>query len=201
MGREFSMPRRVNPKHKGQPDLAAEFAVVHPSIEQAARLASAALTELGVRHVLIGGVAVGAYAKPRTTKDVDFLVGPEAWPSRGLIVYPIHGLPVQVGDIAIDTLLAPHEAPTIEEALERGITSEGIPVAPPEVLVLMKLIADRAQDRHDIDTLLGVVDHETVREYVERHGPEYVEALAAAITEHERQREKQERGPTRRLTR
>jgi hypothetical protein len=154
-----------------------------------------------VRHVLIGGVAVGAYAKPRATKGVDFLVGPEAWPRRGLIVYPINGLPVQVGDVAVDTLLAPHEAPTIEEALARGIASEGIPVAPPEVLVLMKLIADRAQDRHDIDTLLGVVDHDVARAYVEQHGPEYLDALAAAIAEYERQREKLERGPTRRLTR
>ncbi|MFV8752239.1 hypothetical protein ACNOYE_16955 [Nannocystaceae bacterium ST9] len=184
---QFTMARRSRPKRSGQPDLAAEFEVVNHTIETAARLASARLTELGVRHVLVGGLAVGAYAEPRATKDVDFLVGPEAWPTTGVIVSPIPGLPVQVGKVAVDTLLAPSEAPGIEEALARGIMSEGIPVAPAEVVLLMKLIADRARDRYDVAALLEVVNHESAREYVARYGPEYLDALANAIREYERQ--------------
>jgi hypothetical protein len=186
MRHQFTMARLPNPKRKGRPDLAAEFEVVNRTIETAARLASARLAELGVRHVLVGGLAVGAYADPRATKDVGFLVGPEAWPTSGLIVSPILGLPFRVGQVAIDTLLAPAEAPGIEEALARGIESEGIPVAPPEVIVLMKLIADRPRDRYDIASLLEVVDHDVIREYVEQFGPEYLPALEAAIRDHER---------------
>jgi hypothetical protein len=181
--------------------LLAEFEVVNPRIEQATRVAAARLSELGVRYVLIGGVAVGSYAKPRATKDVDFLVGPEAWPSTGLIVSPISGLPFQVGDVPVDTMLAPRQAAGIEEALARGLESEGILVAPPEVLVLMKLIADRPQDRHDVDSLLGVVDHELVREYVARYGPSYLDDLAAAIQEHERQQKRLQEAIFRRLNR
>ena len=184
--REFTMAPRSRPKRKGRPDLAAEFEVVNATIETAARVASARLTELGVRHVLVGGLAVGAYAEPRATKDVDFLVGPEAWPTSGIIVSPIPGLPVQVGKVAIDTLLAPLEAPGIEEALGRGIESEGIPVAPPEVVLLMKLIADRPRDRYDIAALLEVIDHDVALEYVEKFGPDYLPALESALQEHQR---------------
>jgi hypothetical protein len=184
--RQFTMAPRHHSKRKGHPDLAAEFEVVNATIETAARVASARLTELGVRHVLVGGLAVGAYADPRATKDVDFLVGPEAWPTSGIIVSPIPGLPVQVGKVAVDTLLAPAEAPGIEEALERGIESEGIPVAPPEVVVLMKLIADRPRDRYDVASLLEVVNHDVIRDYVQRFGPDYLPALEAAIQEHQR---------------
>lgn len=193
MRHQFTVARRTNPKYRALPDLGAEFEVVNPTIETAARMASARLSELGVRHVLVGGLAVGAYAEPRATKDVGFLVGPEAWPTSGLIVSPIPGLPVQVGKVAVDTLLAPPEAPGIEEALERGIFSEGIPVAPPEVIVLMKLIADRARDRYDIAALLDAVDHEVARNYVARHGPDYCDALEAAIHEYHRQADKDDR--------
>jgi hypothetical protein len=186
MRHQFTMARLPNSRRKGRPDLAAEFEVVNRTIETAARVASARLTELGVRHVLVGGLAVGAYAEPRATKDVDFLVGPEAWPTSGLIVSPILGLPFRVGNVAIDTLLAPAEAPGIEEALGRGIESEGIRVAPPEVIVLMKLIADRPRDRYDVAALLEVVSHDVIREYVQRLGPEYLPALEEAIEDHER---------------
>jgi hypothetical protein len=183
------MPRLANRKRNGQPNLAAEFEVVNLAIETAARTASALLTELGVRHVLVGGLAVGAYAEPRATKDVDFLVGPEAWPTSGIVVRPIPGLPFQVGKVAIDSLLAPEEAPGIEEALGRGIESEGIPVAPPEVVLLMKLIADRPRDRYDVAALLEVVSHTVAREYVERFGPDYLPTLEAAIQDHQRRQD------------
>ena len=184
MARRSSRPS----KRRGLPDLAAEFEVVNPRIEEAARAASARMRELGVRHALVGGLAVGAYARPRATKDVDFLVGSEAWPTSGSIVSPIPGLPFRVGTVEVDTLLAPAEAPGIEEALARAKESEGIPVAPPEVVMLMKLIAGRPQDVADLDALLEVVDHGLVQQYVSRHASEYVEDLEAAIRDHGRPR-------------
>jgi hypothetical protein len=171
----FKVLLGMNPSDReaGQPDLKAEFEVVNARIEQAARDASAKLTQLGVRHVLIGGLAVGSWARPRATKDVDFLVGPEAYVSHGSIISMIPELPWQVGTVAVDNMLAPHEAPSIEEALGRGIVDEGIPIAPPEVIVLMKLIAKRPQDIADLAALLEFVDHDVARDYVAKHGPRY----------------------------
>jgi len=46
------------------------------------------LTELGVPHALIGGLAVGLNGHPRATKDVDYMVGPEAFETtEPLLVY------------------------------------------------------------------------------------------------------------------
>ena len=159
---------------------------MNPRIEQATRTAAARMHELGVRHVLVGGLAVGAYARPRATEDVDFLVGPEAWPTSGNIVSAIPGLPFRVGTVEVDTLLAPAEAPGIEEALARAVESEGIPVAPPEVVMLMKLIAGRPQDIADLHALLDVVDHALVRQYVATHASDYAPDLEAAIREYGR---------------
>ena len=188
MRRQFTMGRRSNPpaSRRGQPDLKQQFEVVHPDITQATRVASAKLAELGVRHVLVGGMAVGAYARPRATKDVDFMVGPEAWPTEGVIVSAIPGLPFRVGKIDVDTLMAPGEAPGIVEALERGITSENIPIVPPEVLILMKVIAGRAQDIADIHALLDVVPVTTARAYVQTYAPDYLDNLNEILTERAR---------------
>ena len=53
--------------------------VVSPAILQRAARVSRLLTKLGVPHALIGGLAVGVHGHPRATKDVYFLVGPEAF--------------------------------------------------------------------------------------------------------------------------
>lgn len=189
MFRQFTMTRRSNPptRRRGQPNLAAQFEIVHPRIAEATRVASARMTQLGVRHALVGGMASGAYARPHATKDVDFLVGPEAWPSSGKIVSPIAGLPFNYDGVPIDTLLAPSEAPTIEEALCRTMTSEGIPIAPPEVVILMKLIAGRPHDLADADAILSVTPVAVVRAYVAAHAPDYQEDLETLIASHERQ--------------
>ena len=55
--------------------------VVSARVLDDARRVSATLTELGVPHALVGGLAVGLHGHPRATKDVDFLVGAEAFAS------------------------------------------------------------------------------------------------------------------------
>lgn len=47
------------------------------SLERALARASAALTDAGLRWALVGGLAVGARAEPRTTRDVDLAVAVE----------------------------------------------------------------------------------------------------------------------------
>ena len=61
------------------PDPSLLVGVVAPEVLDAMRVASAALKSAGVRHVVVGGLAVGAHGYPRATKDVDFLVGDEAF--------------------------------------------------------------------------------------------------------------------------
>ena len=73
------------------------------------------------------------------------------------------------------------KAPSLDEALARPMESEGIPVAPPEVLVAMKLIAGRPQDDVDVEKLLEVVDVDKVRAYVAEHAPDYVEVLVSTV--------------------
>src|SRR2546426_10611189 len=55
------------------------LAAVQESVRVAAEEASRRLRDLGSRHALIGGLAVGASGAPRNTTDVDFLVGLEAF--------------------------------------------------------------------------------------------------------------------------
>jgi hypothetical protein len=62
---------------KPDPNLLVD--VVSRKVLDAWKAASAALTRAGVRHVVIGGLAVGANGHPRATKVVDFLVGDEAF--------------------------------------------------------------------------------------------------------------------------
>jgi hypothetical protein len=50
------------------------FDLLHPRFQKAAKRASQDLTRLNIKHVLIGGIAAGAYGRPRATDDIDFLV-------------------------------------------------------------------------------------------------------------------------------
>jgi len=65
------------------PDLTLLDGVVAPCILDAMRIASEHLTKVGIRHALVGGLAVGAHGHPRAIKDVEFLVGEEAVAHRG----------------------------------------------------------------------------------------------------------------------
>jgi deoxycytidylate deaminase len=54
-----------------KPDPTLLIDVVAPKVLEALRLASEALTTARVRHVVVGGLAVGVNGYPRATKDVD----------------------------------------------------------------------------------------------------------------------------------
>src|SRR4051812_7295339 len=61
------------------PDLERLRGVVAPEGLHAAGVAPRMPREAGVPPALAGGMAVGAHGSPRTTDDVDFLVGDEAF--------------------------------------------------------------------------------------------------------------------------
>jgi hypothetical protein len=109
----FTVARRSVVK---TPDPALLDGIVNPRVLDAMRRASEAMAGMGVRHVVVGGLAVGAHGHPRTTAAVDFLVGEEAFEHHagGIVTLRV---PVQVNGVAIDCLsIAPGE-PYLTDAL------------------------------------------------------------------------------------
>jgi hypothetical protein len=145
------------------------------------------LTELGVPHALIGGLAVGIHGHPRATKDVDFLVGDLAFER----VAPILVFRDELRDLVrvgvIDLMPIPAELSELADALRVPAAGE-IPVIGPEALTLLKLRANRPQDRADLIALINSgLDIGAVTTYLKRHSPdlvprfgEWVEASTAA---------------------
>ncbi len=137
------------------------------------------LAEVGVPHTLIGGLAVGVHGHPRATKDVDFLVGQEAFESTSpLLVYraELSDL-VRIG--VVDLLSVPPEYPSLAEHLEAAEPGT-VPIIPVKALVLLKMHANRPQDRADVTALLRAgIDEAEVRDYLRERAP----ALASRFAE------------------
>ena len=152
-----------------RPDLTRVEGIVAPRVLDAMRTAAATLTKLGVRHTLVGGLAVGANGYPRATKDVDFLVGEEAFEHHeGGLVTMKPGMPIQVAGVAVDFL-------TIgagEEHLVAALSDE-VAAAPP--LVYLKLKSPRSKDRTDVIELVKAgIDVDCVRAYLASNEPGFV---------------------------
>ncbi|HEV8239618.1 MAG TPA: hypothetical protein VGS57_09635 [Thermoanaerobaculia bacterium] len=166
------------------PDVALLETTVAEPILNAMNTASAKLTELGVRHVLVGGLAVGAWGHPRATKDVDFLVGEEAFEHHaGGLVTMKYGVPIQVGGVPVDLLSA--AANRCEDALADAIAgTTGVPVAPIEVLIYLKLASPRPRDLADVVELIRLgVDRERIRTDLGARAPELVERWDRAVAD------------------
>jgi hypothetical protein len=143
--------------------------------------ASRHLAELGIPHALIGGLAVGLHGYPRATKDVDFLVGDEAFDrTEPLLVFraELRDL-VRVG--VVNLMPLPHGHEELAEYLDLPAGDE-IPVIGPEGLVLLKLLANRPQDRADVGMLLGRgLSVATVTAYLRRYAPALVSRFAEIV--------------------
>lgn len=165
-----SMVRNLTQTPSDQPDLAAVREVVSDKIWLALVDSSAELKRLGVRHALIGGLAVGAYGYPRATKDVDFIVDDSGWEERssGLVVMRV-GLPVRAHGIDVDHLSIPSGEKHLVSAIVDAQVSEGVPVAPIEEVIYLKLVTPRQRDLNDIAELLsrGAVDETVVEQYLQ----------------------------------
>lgn len=162
---------------KPDPSLLTE--AVPPKVLDAWKRASELLTRAGVRHVVIGGLAVAANGYPRTTQDVDFLVGSEAFVHHdGGIVTLRPEVPFQIGGVAID-LLSPQPN---ESFLEDALASPPGSFAEAPLLVYLKLKSPRMKDRADVVELVkGGVDVGACRAYLAAHAPSFVAAFDAAV--------------------
>jgi len=141
---------------------------VPPLVLRAVREAHAAYASLGARHALIGDLAMVFHGQPRQEPDVAFLVGHEAFETRGLVVSFRAGVPLAVGDVAVDSIVAPAPFRAIlDEALDRALDLDGVPVVTAEHLVFMKLISTSRRDMADVEALVrsGSVDVERARRF------------------------------------
>lgn len=148
------------------------FRFVDASVERALRQASASLTTAGVRHVICGGLAVGAYGYIRATRDADFLVGDEAFIVQGGLVSFVPGVPLKIAGIDTDMVPMEEGMRFLEAEIADPIDFDGMPLISPEGLVAMKLISFRRKDQLDIAELIecGATDYEMCADYLEANG-------------------------------
>lgn len=126
--------------------------------------------------VIIGGVAASLIGRPRMTKDVDFLAwlderrwgelaaaapqygfafrtsDPLAFAAESRVLLLVH----QPSGIEVDVTFGalPLEAAIIERAIAVEIRGLSLPIAKPEDLVIMKLVAHRPRDLADVESVL-----------------------------------------------
>ncbi len=153
-------------------NLSALDGTVAPSVLDAMRRASDELTRIGVRHALVGGLAVGAHGYPRATKDVDFLVGDEAFEHHaGGIVTMKPGIPIQVGGVLVDLLsVQPDDGALSNVPVVR--TGAEVPIAPIEALIHLKLKSPRLKDAADVIELLKAgIDQTRCRAWLAANAP------------------------------
>lgn len=136
------------------------------------RLLTQALATAGLRHALIGGLAVSVLTEPRATEDIDLLIAPEDWDSVRRALAPLGyadlSAPMDLSTVrlrrltkiagedclVLDLVLADE---ALREALDRPMALEldGVTyaVAPPDVLIALKRRRLSPRDRDDIAAL------------------------------------------------
>ena len=168
------MRSRRTPVKVPDPSLLDE--VVNPRVLEAMRRASDAMKAIGVRHIVVGGLAVGANGYPRATADVDFLVGDEAFEHHADGVVTLR-VPIQVNGIPVDYLSVGPD----EQHLGDAIAAEPGSFAPVPVLVYLKLKSPRSKDRTDVIELIKAgIDVGVCREYLASNAPHFVAPFDAA---------------------
>jgi hypothetical protein len=162
-----------------RPDPSLLQGVVASEVLDAMKVASAALKRVGVRHVVVGGLAVGANGFPRATNAVVFFVGDEAFERHaGGLVTLRPGVPVQVNRVAVDFIGADAAEGFLEATLEgaSGSMMEGPP------LVYMKLKSPRHKDRTDVIELVKAgLEVDRCRDYLSAHAPSLVAEFDDAV--------------------
>lgn len=159
------------------PDLELLEGAVAEPVLQALRATSEQLGRLGVRHWIVGGLAVAAHGYRRNTQDVDFLVGDEAFEHHaGGLITMKPGVPIQANGVVVDHL----SATSAENFLTRDLPPAGVTlkVAPIEILAYLKLKSPRSKDRTDLIELIKAgADVARCRAWLLANAPHFVTAL------------------------
>ena len=165
---------------------------------QALREVCRLLSENGIRHAVIGGIAVSVYGWSRATRYVDLLIGDEAWERQasGALIPRIE-LPERINEVPIDYLPIDVAGGFLAQAFLRPTWTDGVPIAPAEVVVCTKLIRLAMRDQADIVEIVkaNVIDRETVRAFLAEHTPMLVGRWDALVTQAEAEIERSPRQP------
>jgi hypothetical protein len=158
------------------PDLQQLRGVVAPEVLHAVEVASRMLRETGVPHALAGGLAVGAHGYARTTDDVRFLVGDEAFVIHAGGLVTLKAPVIAVGDVRVDLVSIEEskgETGLLRPAVDAAPVGQQIPIVPLTTLVYMKLKAGRQRDTADLVELLkrGKIDIDLIDRYLGQHAP------------------------------
>jgi hypothetical protein len=161
-----------------EPDLKRALRPV-PAYERAVREVSRMLSKAGIRHALVGALAANAYrTRPRTTEDIDFLVGDEAFEKHDGGFVTMRVPVVEVDGIDIDQVPLTDALRVVEDGLNRAPVSDGVPIASLETIVVMKLLAGRTQDLADIEAIIeSGADRELLRAEVHKAVPDRIATL------------------------
>lgn len=166
-----------------EPDLMRALRPV-PAYARAVKAVSKMLADAGIRHLLVGALAANAYRRrPRTTEDIDFLVGDEAFEAHAGGFVTMRVPVIEFDGIEVDQVPLTEALRVVEDALTRAAPHEGVPIAPLETIVIMKLIAGRTQDFADIEAIVeSGADREFLRTAVQAAIPDKVRTLERLFT-------------------
>ncbi len=140
------------------------------------------LARLRIPHALIGGLAVGLNGFPHATKDVDYLVGSEAFEKTAPLLVRSE-LKDRIEMAIVDLLAVPDAFPCLADQLAVVEVGE-VHVIAPEALILMKVSANRPHDRADVARLLEAgVDERGVASYLVEHAPDLLNRFAELVDE------------------
>lgn len=156
--------------------------------ERAVREVSKMLSGAGIRHALVGALGANAYRdRPRTTEDIDFLVGDEAFEAHAGGFVTMKVPVIEFDGIDVDQVPLTEALRVVEEGLGRAETSDGVPIAPVDVIVVMKLLAGRTQDLADVEAIIASgADLDLLREAVRRAAPERLGTFEKLVRNAER---------------
>lgn len=173
----------------GVPDLKRALRPV-PAYERAVREVSKMLRDAGIRHALVGALAANAYCnRPRTTEDIDFLVGDEAFEEHPGGFVTMRVPVVEFDGIEVDQVPLTEALRVIEDGLNRAAVSDGVPIAPLDTIVVMKLLAGRTRDFADVEAIIGSgADREQLREAVQKAAPQCADTLERLFANADRSR-------------
>lgn len=160
------------------PDLKRALRPV-PTYERAVREVSRMFAEAGIRHALVGALAANAYrSRPRTTEDIDFLVGDEAFQRHAGGFVTMRVPVVEFDGIDVDQVPLTDALRVVEDGLTRAVVSDGVPIAPVDTILVMKLLAGRTQDLADIEAIIeSGADREVLRAAVQQRVPDRAATL------------------------
>ena len=161
-----------------EPDLKRALRLV-PSYERAVKEVSKMLAQAGIRHALAGALAANAYRNgPRTTEDIAFLVGDEAFERHPAGLVTMRVPVIEFDGIDVDQVPLGEALRVVEDGLNRAMMSEGVPIAPIDIVVIMKLLAGRTQDLADVEAIIASgADRDFLRTAVQNATPELADTL------------------------